>query len=225
MNWYLKVFNDYYEFKGRARRSEYWMFLLYNFSFATILFIADVILQSTIKFFPFGWFYILYAVMSIVPNIAVTVRRLHDIGKSGWMILLCLIPFVGGIWLFILLLFDSDSEENDYGENPKMNSNVDDNSNGDSIIYIVLTWMMINVLLYQVTPLFVESDIYTTFYKSIGVISTLLWSIIPISLSFAIRNKNKRIVFLVLGSLYFIYALKDVFVLLKEYLFNWYLFS
>jgi uncharacterized membrane protein YhaH (DUF805 family) len=115
MNWYLKVFNDYYEFKGRARRSEYWMFLLYNYSFATILFIADVILQSTIKFFPFGWFYILYAVMSIVPNIAVTVRRLHDIGKSGWMILLCLIPFVGGIWLFILLLFDSDSEENDYG--------------------------------------------------------------------------------------------------------------
>jgi hypothetical protein len=106
-----------------------------------------------------------------------------------------------------------------------MNSNVDDNSNGDSIIYIVLTWMMINVLLYQVTPLFVESDIYTTFYKSIGVISTLLWSIIPISLSFAIRNKNKRIIFLVLGSLYFIYALKDVFVLLKEYLFNWYLFS
>lgn len=225
MNWYLKVFRNYFDFEGRARRSEYWIFLLYNFSFATILFIVDAIFGWTLKSLPFGWLYILYCFVSIIPGFAVTVRRLHDIGKSGWAVLLCLIPFVGAIWLSILLMLNSDSQKNEYGENPKLEPNTDDFSNVDSIIQLVIVWMLINILIYKVTTEFVESDVFGDFYKSIYVYSSLLWSIIPISLAFVIKNKNKRVTFLILGAIYFIYSWKAVFDLLKDNLFKWYLFS
>jgi uncharacterized membrane protein YhaH (DUF805 family) len=225
MNWYLKVFRDYFNFEGRARRSEYWMFSLYNFSFATILFIIDAIFRLSLNFFPFGWFCILYAVTSFVPSIAVTVRRLHDVGKSGWMILLCLIPFFGGIWLFILLILNGDSQKNEYGENPKFESKDEDCSNADSIIQLVLISTLINVLIYKVAAEFINSEVFYKFYKSINYPSLLFWSIVPITLSFALKDKNKRLPFLILGSIYFLYTMKEVFDTLKELLYNWYLFS
>jgi uncharacterized membrane protein YhaH (DUF805 family) len=66
-------------------------------------------------YFPFA----LYILVSILPSLTVTVRRLHDTGKSGWMILLCLIPIIGGIILLVFLVLDSDPEPNQYGPNPK----------------------------------------------------------------------------------------------------------
>ena len=64
-------------------------------------------------------FLILYNLLILIPSIAVAVRLLHDIGKSGWMLLIGLIPIVGAIWLLILLLRDSEAGENKYGPNPK----------------------------------------------------------------------------------------------------------
>jgi uncharacterized membrane protein YhaH (DUF805 family) len=119
MNWYLKVLKQYADFNGRARRKEYWMFALFNFIFLIVAIILDNVLGLTAGKLPYGVFYFLYAFAVLIPGIAVSVRRLHDIGKSGWMILIVLIPLIGAIWLFVLTVMDSNPGENKYGPNPK----------------------------------------------------------------------------------------------------------
>lgn len=120
MNWYLKVLKQYADFSGRARRAEYWMFVLFNFIFALVAAILDNILGLTIgEGVPYGVFYMLYGLVVLIPGLAVSVRRLHDVGKSGWMILLSIIPIVGAIWLLVLMVTDSKPGENQYGPNPK----------------------------------------------------------------------------------------------------------
>jgi len=112
MNWYLKVLNQYADFSGRARRTEYWMFVLFNIIFSVAATVLDVVVHIEI-------FSLLYSLAVLVPGLAVSVRRLHDTGKSGWMILVALIPLVGAIWLIVLMATDSDPGENEYGSNPK----------------------------------------------------------------------------------------------------------
>ena len=119
MNWYLKVLKQYADFNGRARRKEYWMFVLFNIIFAIVAVILDNILGIAIEGIGYGPLYGLYTLAVLIPGLAVAVRRLHDIGKSGWMILIALIPLVGGIWLLVLLVTDSNPGENQYGQNPK----------------------------------------------------------------------------------------------------------
>jgi uncharacterized membrane protein YhaH (DUF805 family) len=119
MNWYLKVLKQYADFNGRARRKEYWMFALFNVIFIAAAIILDNVLGLTIGELPYGVFYFLYSLAILIPGLAVYVRRLHDIGKSGWMILIALIPIVGPIWLLVLTLTDSNHGENQYGPNPK----------------------------------------------------------------------------------------------------------
>lgn len=119
MKWYLKVLKQYADFNGRARRTEYWMFALFNFIFSIVAIILDNILGTAIEDVGYGLFYFLYALAVLIPSLAVAVRRLHDIGKSGWMILISLIPIIGGIWLLVLLVTNSNPGENEYGANPK----------------------------------------------------------------------------------------------------------
>ena len=127
MNWYLKVLKNYVLFSGRARRKEYWMFILFNTIFAIIAAIIDNILGTTFKIetvfgiltLPYGYFYLLYGLCVFLPTWAVSFRRLHDIGKSGWWYFICLVPIIGGIWLLVLLVTDSIPGENQYGPNPK----------------------------------------------------------------------------------------------------------
>ena len=113
MNWYLAVLKKYAEFNGRARRQEYWMFLLFNIIFGFAAGIVDSILGTYLAV------YSIYSLAMIIPGIAVSVRRLHDIGKSGWMLLIVLIPLIGAIWLLVLMATDSTPGENEYGKNPK----------------------------------------------------------------------------------------------------------
>lgn len=115
MDWYMKVLKNYAVFSGRARRKEYWMFVLFNFIFALAL--------SLLGILTFGILYILsilYGVAVFVPTLAVAVRRLHDIGKSGWYYLIILIPLAGPIWLLVLMCTDSQPGDNEYGPNPKV---------------------------------------------------------------------------------------------------------
>jgi len=123
MKWYLTVVKNYAGFSGRARRKEYWMFLLFNMIFAFVAAIIDNVVGTASPELGYGVFYGLYTLAMIIPGIAVIVRRLHDVGKSGWMYFIVLIPFVGVIWLLVLLLTDSDAGENQYGQNPKELSN------------------------------------------------------------------------------------------------------
>ncbi len=128
MNYYLKVLKNYAVFTGRATRSEYWYFALFNMIFAIVAMIIDKILGTNFKFdslyggassLPYGWVYVMYGLAVLIPGFAVMVRRLHDVGKSGWMFLVCLIPLAGAIWLLVLLCTDSKPGENKWGPNPK----------------------------------------------------------------------------------------------------------
>jgi uncharacterized membrane protein YhaH (DUF805 family) len=124
MNYYLKVLQNYATFSGRARRSEYWFFALFNMVFAIVAMVLDNILGTTLNMgygvsLPYGYIYILYTIVVLIPGLAVAVRRLHDIGKSGWMFLIVLIPIIGPIWLLVLLFTDSQHGSNKWGENPK----------------------------------------------------------------------------------------------------------
>jgi uncharacterized membrane protein YhaH (DUF805 family) len=118
MNWYLQVLKNYAKFDGRARRKEYWMFFLFNLIFAIVATVLDNLLGLAIKDVGYGPFYILYALATLIPGIAVGVRRLHDTGKSGWYLLLGLIPCVGGIILLVFFVTAGDVGENEYGPDP-----------------------------------------------------------------------------------------------------------
>lgn len=123
MNWYLKVLKQYADFKGRARRKEYWMFVLFNFIFAVAAMLLDNLFGITFGDIPYGPIYALYGLAMFIPGLAVLVRRLHDGGKSGWMFLVSLIPLIGSIWLIVLLVKDSEPGTNKWGPNPKDNGN------------------------------------------------------------------------------------------------------
>jgi len=119
MNWYLKCLKQYADFSGRARRKEYWMFILFYYIFAFIAMIIDNVIGVASPELGYGIIYVLYALVMFIPYIAVSVRRLHDVGKSGWMFFILLIPIIGAIWFLVLLVTDSNPGENPYGTNPK----------------------------------------------------------------------------------------------------------
>jgi uncharacterized membrane protein YhaH (DUF805 family) len=124
MKWYLKVLKQYADFSGRARRKEYWMFSLFNMIFVIVAIILDNVFGLTVVNpggIPFGYgvFWLIYVAALAIPYIAVTVRRLHDVGKSGWMYLIFFIPLIGLIWLLVLTVTDSNPGQNQYGSNPK----------------------------------------------------------------------------------------------------------
>ena len=113
MEWYLKVVRDNYaNFNGRASRQEYWMFFLFNMIFAIVIMGIDIILGL-------GFLNVIYSLVVMIPGIAVGIRRLHDIGKSGWMVLIVLIPCIGAFWLLYLMVQDSSPLDNEYGPSPK----------------------------------------------------------------------------------------------------------
>ena len=111
MKWYLKVLTNYAVFNGRARRKEYWMFILFNSIVAFVLGFIEGMLDiapSTDESILGG----IYSLIVFVPSLAVAVRRMHDVGKSGWF---CLIP----IYNFILVVSEGDKGDNQYGPDPK----------------------------------------------------------------------------------------------------------
>jgi len=119
MSYYKAAFKKYAAFTGRARRKEYWMFFLFNMIFAIVASIIDRILHTTYYRNYYGLFYTLYGLAVIIPSLAITVRRLHDINKAGTWIFISLIPIVGGIWLLILMCTEGTRGPNRFGDDPK----------------------------------------------------------------------------------------------------------
>lgn len=117
MNWYIEVLKKYAVFSGRARRKEYWFFFLFNLIVNVILGIFDVALEALINLPQILG--TIYSLAVLIPSIAVSVRRLHDIGRSGWWLLLSFIPILGWIVLLVFAVTDSEEGENQYGVNPK----------------------------------------------------------------------------------------------------------
>jgi uncharacterized membrane protein YhaH (DUF805 family) len=119
MNWYLTALKKYAVFSGRSRRKEYWMFCLFSLIFAAAAMAVDGVLGSAIGV-GYRVVYMLYSLAVFIPSIAVSVRRLHDVGKSGWFLLIAFIPLIGFIWLIILVCSDSEAGTTQYGPNPKL---------------------------------------------------------------------------------------------------------
>lgn len=119
MKWYLKCWQQYADFSGRARRKEYWLFTLFNaiISYVISLVFGLIAISTGMVFLTYLSY--VYTLAVFIPSLAVCVRRLHDVGKSGWMYLLVLIPIIGQIWLIVLFCMDSQAGENKWGANPK----------------------------------------------------------------------------------------------------------
>lgn len=108
MNWYLNALKKYADFDGRARRKEYWMFLLFNMLITYGLAILALLIDTPKLLFVV----VIYVLATIIPSVSVSVRRMHDISKSGWY---ALIPY----YSIYLACLESEFEYNQYGENPK----------------------------------------------------------------------------------------------------------
>lgn len=115
MEWYIKCLRNYVNFKGRARRKEFWMFILFNSIISAALIIISMMVSDS------AVVYTIYYLVTALPFIAVCVRRLHDIDRSGWWFLLNMVPFGA----FVLLWFhckEGTSDNNRFGDNPKVTS-------------------------------------------------------------------------------------------------------
>ncbi|WP_251423573.1 DUF805 domain-containing protein [Veillonella agrestimuris] len=119
-NFKFVVTKKYVEFNGRASRGEYWRYSFFSSIVAcAILFLASIIGLLTNGFVAIGIFYIATMIMGFalfLPGLAITVRRLHDINKSGFYFLINFIPLIGPIWFIILMITKGDSSANNYGE-------------------------------------------------------------------------------------------------------------
>ncbi|MEW6590066.1 MAG: DUF805 domain-containing protein [Pseudomonadota bacterium] len=118
MEWFVKVVKSF-SFSGRARRKEYWMFVLIAVLIAIFLALADGITGTYSSELGFGLLGGLFLLGILIQSLAVGVRRLHDTGRSGWWLLLNLIPLVGPIIVLVLMALDGQSGDNAYGPNPK----------------------------------------------------------------------------------------------------------
>ena len=124
MEWYLKVMRDNYaNFSGRARRREYWMYVLVQSIIMIGLMILDSILGLDFELqgisLGYGYLYSIGGIVHFIPSLAVLVRRLHDVGKSGWFYFIGLIPLIGAIWLLILFCTEGQKQDNKWGPDPK----------------------------------------------------------------------------------------------------------
>jgi uncharacterized membrane protein YhaH (DUF805 family) len=104
-------FRKYATFHGRARRSEYWWFQLFLAIAGVASGIADAIVSA-----PLAWFAFLVLLVSFLPSLAVFVRRLHDVDRSGWWVLLFVVPLIGPIALFIFVLSRGTDGPNRFGD-------------------------------------------------------------------------------------------------------------
>lgn len=135
MKWFIKCLKNYATFKGRARLKEYWMFTLI---YMMILFILGILMgitgpetyfdeqtysmvtaESGTTYIIISILFTIFSLATVLPAIAVTVRRLHDTGKSGWWYFINFIPFIGAFILLVFLVLDGEVNENQYGPNPK----------------------------------------------------------------------------------------------------------
>lgn len=112
MSWYIGVFKKYADFNGRARRKEYWMFALFNSIIVMLLYGVMALIDSYIPI-------IIYDLAILIPSLAVSIRRMHDINKSGAWILISFVPLIGSIWFLVLTCINGTPGPNRFGADPK----------------------------------------------------------------------------------------------------------
>ncbi|MCX5193262.1 DUF805 domain-containing protein [Streptomyces sp. NBC_00249] len=113
VHYYVDVIKRYADFSGRARRQEYWMFVLCSIPIMVLLLVLDFALGS------YPVLFYVYNLAVFLPTLGLSVRRLHDTGRSGWWYLVSIIPFVGWIAMIVLMAIEGDAGPNAYGPSPK----------------------------------------------------------------------------------------------------------
>jgi uncharacterized membrane protein YhaH (DUF805 family) len=119
MEYYFSVLKNYAVFSGRARRKEYWMFTLMNIVVLMILVASDAFTSAFDTGYGVGYLTIFYSLAILIPSLAVTIRRLHDTGRSGWWYFIGLVPVVGSIAMLVFTLQEGNIGSNEYGQDPK----------------------------------------------------------------------------------------------------------
>jgi uncharacterized membrane protein YhaH (DUF805 family) len=119
VGWYLEALKKYAVFSGRSRRMEYWYFVLFNIIVGVVLALIDMLLGTFSAVSNIGLLSGIYSLAVLIPTLAVTVRRLHDIDRTGWWILINLIPLIGTIVLLVFALTPGTPGSNRYGPDPK----------------------------------------------------------------------------------------------------------
>ncbi|MDG6779010.1 DUF805 domain-containing protein [Thiomicrorhabdus sp. zzn3] len=119
MNEFLNAIKQYADFSGRATRKQYWLFLLFYLIFYFVLTVIDMSFNVYDEVYGIGLLTTIYSLGLFIPSLAVLARRLHDIGRTGWWMLIGLIPLIGPIVLIIFAVLDSQPGENQYGMSSK----------------------------------------------------------------------------------------------------------
>jgi uncharacterized membrane protein YhaH (DUF805 family) len=120
MQWYIDVLKKYAVFSGRARRKEYWMFVLFNVIVSIILGIIDRIIGTDYgSNSGSGILSTIYSLAVLLPSIGVAIRRMHDTNRTGWWVLINLVPCIGWIWFIVLAAQEGTAGDNQYGPDPK----------------------------------------------------------------------------------------------------------
>lgn len=121
MNWYFQVLKKYAVFSGRARRKEYWYFILFNGIICFVLGLIEGLAGIAPEMGEMGFSVLagIYTLAVLLPSIGVSIRRLHDTGRSGWWLLIGLIPLIGAIIILIYMVPNSQEGTNQYGPSPK----------------------------------------------------------------------------------------------------------
>ncbi|CAG1000904.1 Inner membrane protein YhaH [Burkholderiales bacterium] len=119
MDWFLMALKKYAVFEGRSRRREYWFYALFCVIISIVLGLVDMMLGLWSDENGIGLLSGVFSLGVLIPSLAVGARRLHDTGRSGWWLLIGLIPLIGMIVLIIFFVFDSQPGTNAYGPNPK----------------------------------------------------------------------------------------------------------
>lgn len=120
MNWYFKALTNYINFSGRATRKEYWYYMLFTSLIGGVIVVLENLYGETIQEegapFGVGTWLVVFIGFNIIPHLSVTVRRLHDINKTGWFMLVFHIPIIGMFWFIALMVQDSYRFKNKWGD-------------------------------------------------------------------------------------------------------------
>jgi uncharacterized membrane protein YhaH (DUF805 family) len=119
LSWFIEALRKYAVFGGRSRRKEYWFFVLFVVVISTVLTIVDGLIGAYDRSTGVGLLSAIFSLAILIPSISVSVRRLHDIDRTGWWVLISLVPLVGWIVLLVFHVQGGTPGTNRYGPNPK----------------------------------------------------------------------------------------------------------
>ena len=220
MKYYFRALKNYANFRGCSTRKEYWLFVLFNIIFSITAAILDLILTSVAVDFseavevfaqmggvntPYTQIYFNYTLLLLIPSLAIVVRRLHDIGKSGWTIFIAAIPLVGQIWFLILLCQESKQTDNKYASLEKKKA---DKTAAQwlkiNITVSVFRWAL-EILINMIVPLLLRWAVIFRIYMSIAIYISYLqlgltfvvwitWLLVILQLMEPVVQKSKKLV-------------------------------